>query len=131
MVKDAEGLVESEVSSKSGISGMAIKAGYKAVRAIKPELIPEAIDNLLDRFVERMEPFYESWVGSGKTSTFGQYLNDRSTEVTNALLAVTDARAQKSSGTVKATYQRLRPQGEKNVKAALPGLGRIIDKYIS
>jgi hypothetical protein len=130
LLKDAEQLVESEVSAKSGISGMAIKAGYKAVKAIKPGLIPEALNNLVDRFVERLEPFFTAWTEAGKPGSFGSYLTDRSGEVANALLGVTDERARRSSGTVKSTYDRLRPQGEKNVKAAVPGLGRIVDKYV-
>ncbi len=130
VVKDAETLVDSEVKSKSGFSGLAIKAGYKAVRAIKPELIPEAIDHMLDRFVEQLEPFYADWVANGKDGGFDQFLIGKKAQVANALLAVTDERARNASGTVRKTYDSLRPKGLQNVEAAVPGLGRVIQRYV-
>jgi hypothetical protein len=130
VIRDAAQLVESEVSAKSGISGLAIKAGYKAVKAIKPSLIPDAIDNLLDRFVERLEPFYTEWSAT-KSPPFDAFLNARSGQVANALLGVTDDRARTiKNSTIKKTYETLRPTGEKNVVAAVPGLGRMIAKYV-
>lgn len=130
LLQDAEQLVESEVASKSGFSGMAIKTGYKVVKNLKPGLIPDALDNLIDKFVERLEPFYSAWEGAGRTGSFGAHLQSRPHEVANALLGVTDDRAQRASGTVRSTYSKLRPQGEKNVMAAVPGLARVLDRYV-
>lgn len=131
IVRDAVGLVDSEVASKSGISGMAIKAGYKAVKAIKPTLIQEAVDNLLDKFVDKLEPFYASWNDGGRAGSLENYLVSRRSEVANALLSVTDERAKNvDNKTIRKTYEKLRPQGEKNVEAAIPGLGRVLDKYV-
>jgi hypothetical protein len=33
--------------------------------------------------------------------------------------------------TIKKTYETLRPQGEKHVTAAVPGLGRVIQRYVA
>lgn len=130
VVRDTTQLIASEVKSKSGISGMAIKAGYKAVNAIKPSLVPDAVDSLLDRFVDKVEPFYASWVEAGKTPGFEAFLSGRSSEAANALLAVTDERAEQADPKLRKIYQKLRPQGEKNVQAAIPGLGRLVAKYV-
>lgn len=131
VIDDAVRLVDSEVASKSGLSGMAIKTGYKAVAAIKPTLIKEAVDTLLDRFVERLEPFFTEWEQKGKSPGFDNFLSGRSKQVANALLGVTDDRARGiQNGTIKKTYEMLRPQGEKNVEAAVPGLGRLLAKYV-
>lgn len=131
IVRDAVNLVDSEVSSKSGLSGMAIKAGYKAVKAIKPTLIQDAVDNLLDKFVDKLEPFHTSWADAGKSGGFDSYLSARKSEVANALLSVTDERAKSvDNKTIRKTYEKLRPQGEKNVEAAVPGLGRVLNKYV-
>jgi hypothetical protein len=130
VIRDTAQLVDSEVSAKSGISGLAIKAGYKAVKAIKPSLIPDAIDSMLDRFVEKLEPFYTDWAAS-KSQGFDQFLSGRSSQVANALLGVTDDRARTiQNNTIKKTYETLRPTGEKNVVAAIPGLGRMLTKYV-
>ena len=131
IVQDAVNLVDSEVSSKSGLSGMAIKAGYKAVKAIKPTLIRDAVDNLLDKFVDKLEPFFASWNEGGRQGGFDNYLSARKSEVANALLSVTDERAKNvDNKTIRKTYEKLRPQGEKNVEAAVPGLGRVLNKYV-
>jgi hypothetical protein len=130
VVDDAVRLVDSEVASKGGLSGIAIKTGYKAVNSVKPTLVREAVDTLLDRFVERLEPFAKEWEDKGKSGGFDAFLSSRSKQVANALLGVTDDRARSiASGTVKKTYDALRPQGEKNVEAAVPGLGRLLARY--
>lgn len=110
---------------------MAIKAGFAAVNKLKPTLVRDAVDNLLDRFVERLEPFFTSWDGAGRSGSFESHLSSQKKQVANALLGVTDARARQiQAGAVKKTYERLRPMGEKNVEAAVPGLGRTLDKYL-
>lgn len=131
LVDDTARLVDDEVRAKSGISGMAIKAGYKTINAVKPTLVRDAVDNLLDRFVDKLEPFYAQWNEAGRSGTFGNYLAGRPREVANALLAVTDDRARSvDNRTIKKTYEKLRPQGEKNVEAAVPGLGRTLDRHL-
>lgn len=131
VVEDAAQLVDDEVRSKSGLSGLAIKAGYKAVRALKPSLIPETIDGLLDRFVEQLEPFYAEWSGGDQSTSFDAFLIARKSQVANALLGVTDRRAREATNrTIKKTYEKLRPTGEKNVEQAVPGLVRLLKRYV-
>jgi hypothetical protein len=131
VVKDAAQLVEDEVNSKGGISGIAIKAAFKAVRAVKPGLIQEVVDNLLERFIDKLEPFFTEWNNAGKKEPFGSYLANRKGQVANALLTVTDDRARSVQNPVlKKSYQTLRPQGEKQVEAAVPGLGTKLGKYV-
>jgi hypothetical protein len=132
VVQDTVRLVEQEVSAKGGLSGVAIKAGYKAVSNLKPTLIQEAVDGLIDLFVEHLEPFFADWRDNPAGKTFGQALSSRAGEVANALLAVTDQRADHAQhATLKKVYQKLRPYGEKNVVAAVPGLGSMMDKHIT
>jgi hypothetical protein len=131
VIDDAARLVDEEVKAKGGISGLAIKAGYKAVTAIKPTIIKEAVDGLLDRFAEKLDPFYTSWEGAGKTPAFDQYLMARKSEVGNALLSVTDDRAKKvDNKTIKKAYDSLRPQAEKHVLEAMPNVARMMAKYV-
>jgi hypothetical protein len=132
VVTDAADLVESEVRSKSGVSGMAIKTVFTAVKKWKPIIVEEAVGNLLDRFVEKLEPFFADWDAKGRPDTFENHLSGQKNVVANALLEVTDERAREiGPGFVTKSYERLRPVGEKNVEAAVPGLGRKLDKYLS
>ena len=129
VVSDLETLVDEEVSDKSGVSGAVIKTGFAAVKKIKPGIIGSAVDSLLDDFTAALEPFYADFRGQGG-GDFGAYLSGRGSEAADALLSVTDARAAKSSReSIKKVYEKLRPNGKKNVEEALPRLGKLIDKH--
>ncbi|KFZ83490.1 hypothetical protein ED92_06200 [Amycolatopsis sp. MJM2582] len=129
VVSDFEGLVDAEVSDKGGVSGAVVKTGFAAVKKIKPGIIPAAVDTLLDDFTGALEPFYGDYKAKGGND-FGAYLVGRSDEASDALLSVTDARAEKSSrDSIKKVYSKLRPNGKKNVEEALPRLGQLIDKH--
>ncbi|RSM82329.1 hypothetical protein DL991_05475 [Amycolatopsis sp. WAC 01375] len=129
VVSDFEGLVDAEVSDKGGVSGAVVKTGFAAVKKIKPGIIPSAVDALLDDFTGALEPFYGDYKAKGGND-FGAYLVTRGDEASDALLSVTDARADKSSrDSIKKVYGKLRPNGKKNVEEALPRLGQLIDKH--
>ena len=129
VVSDFEGLVDAEVSDKGGVSGAVVKTGFAAVKKIKPGIIPSAVDALLDDFTGALEPFYGDYKAKGGND-FGTYLAGRGDEAADALLSVTDARAEKSSrDSIKKVYGKLRPNGKKNVEEALPRLGQLIDKH--
>lgn len=131
VVRDASQLVESEVDAKSGLSGIAIKAAFKTVSKLKPGLVPDVIDSLLERFVEQLEPFYKEWVDGGKRESFEVFMTTRKSRVANALLAVTDNRArQVANPTLKKSYEALRPQGEKHVEAAVPAMARTLGRHL-
>ena len=58
------------------------------------------------------------------------HFNARPGEVAEALLAITDERAQRTKNQVlKTAYEKLRPAGKKHVEAAVPRISRLIDKY--
>ena len=129
VVSDFEGLVDAEVSDKGGVSGAVVKTGFAAVKKIKPGIIPSAVDTLLPDFATALEPFYGDYRAKGGND-FGAYLSSRSDEASDALLSVTDTRAEKSSrDSIKKVYSKLRPNGKKNVEEALPRLGQLIDKH--
>jgi hypothetical protein len=129
VVSDFETLVDAEVSDKGGVSGAVVKTSFAAVKKIKPGIIPSAVDTLLPEFATALEPFYGDYRAKGGND-FGAYLTSRSDEASDALLSVTDSRAEKSSrDSIKKVYGKLRPNGKKNVEEALPRLGALIDKH--
>ena len=130
VVSDCATLVQEEVDSKGGLSGLAIKAAYAVVKAVKPGFIPEAIDHMLDDFVGKLEPFWAD--AQAKNEPVGALMNARAGEVADALLSISDARAARAKNAgVKKAYEKLRPTGKKHVEAAVPRLGRLIGKYTS
>jgi hypothetical protein len=132
ILSDCERLIEDEVGSKGGLSGLAIKGGYKIVCAVKPGVIREALDHLLDDFVGRLEPFWQAHQAEGGApAAFGDTLRRRSSEVADALLGITDDRAKRAkNATMKGAYEKLRPQAKKHVEEAIPRVGRTLSPYL-
>ncbi|MBI5609820.1 MAG: hypothetical protein HY902_13190 [Deltaproteobacteria bacterium] len=131
LVRDCAKLIDEEVERKSGLSGLAIKAAFKTVRAIKPAFIESVIDALLDEWVEKLEGFHGKWQEAGAQGSFGAYCSRDVAGVAEKLLEVTDARAHKADRTVASLYNRLRPNAKEHVIAAVPGLGRVVDKNMA
>lgn len=131
VVTDCVHLIDDEVRSKSGISGIAVKGAYSVVKAVKPRFVGDVVDGLLDDWVQKLEPFYTDWEQTGGGRPFGDYLRSRGGEVADRLLEVTDSRAQhaKSAG-VKKMYEKMRPSAKKHVEEALPRLGALVEKQI-
>ena len=130
VVADCVQLINEEVDSKGGLTGLAVKGAYAVVKAIKPGFINESVDHMLDDFVKRLEPFYSE--AQAKNEPVGPLLNARAPQVADALLAISDERASRSTNqTLKKAYEKLRPTGKKHVEQAVPRVGRLIQKYAS
>lgn len=130
VIDDTAQLIDDEVAAKSGLSGMAIKGGYRVVKKVKPNMIESAVDNLLDDFSEALDPLYQDYLEDDDVETFEVYLQDHDDRAANDLLSITDERAKESDHRLlKKTYQKLRGQAEKHVRQALPGVGRLIDEH--
>jgi hypothetical protein len=129
VIADCERVIEEEVDSK-GLIGLPIKAAYKIVKAIKPGFVSEVIDHMLDDFADRLDPIYQAALG--RNEPVSAYFNARTGEVAEALLTITDQRAQRAKNqTLKSAYERLRPSGKKHVEAAVPRISRLVAKYAS
>lgn len=126
-------LIESEVASKSGLSGAAVKAGYKVVKTLKPGMIQEVVTKLLPEFATALQPMYEKSGASGAADSgkiFSAYLVGHQDEAADALLGVTDRKAAKAQNkTLQKTYERLRGGAKTHVTAAIPGLSRTLGRY--
>ncbi len=128
VIADTQALVDNEISSK-GITAAPLKAAYKAVQSFAPGYLTEAIQAMLPGMVYQLEPYWADFATSGGAD-FGDYLAKRGPEVSESLLAVTDDMAQKSSrGAVVKAYQMVRGSAGKNIEAALPALGALVQKY--
>lgn len=128
LVAETQALVDSEISSK-GITAAPLKAAYKAVQAFAPGYYQEAITAMLPGMVYQLEPYWAAFTTSGGAD-FGDYLAKRGDEVSESLLAVTDDMAANSGrATVVKAYQLVRGGASKNIEAALPALGAMVQKF--
>jgi len=132
LVTDCSALINSEVKSKGGFSGMAVKAAFAVVKAFKPRIIEDSVDGLLDDFMAELQPFYQQYQDAGSPGLLEQWLPTKGPDVAERLLTITDRRAESSSkDSLKKAYFKLRPKGKEHVVAAIPGVGRVLDKHVT
>ncbi|WP_431966847.1 DUF6918 family protein [Nocardia sp. bgisy134] len=126
---DAKEVLDAEVSDKGGASGLAVKGGYAAVKKISPSIVPDALESLAPKLVEQLEPFWQEYQAAG-SGQFADLLVSKSDEVAEALLSVTDARADASSRpALQKVYSSMRSSAKKNVIEALPRLGDLVQRH--
>ncbi|MFM6002141.1 MAG: DUF6918 family protein, partial [Sphaerospermopsis kisseleviana] len=120
LVADLTNLLDTQVSSIGGVSGMAIKAGYAAIKGISPKYCAGAIERLLPESFATLEPIWEEGLNTGDAVG---YLSQNRSRTADLLLSITDIRIQKSSNsTIKGVYNKLRSSVKKHVEEAVPGL---------
>jgi hypothetical protein len=130
VVADCQVLLERQVASKRGISGFAVKAGFKVVKKLNGgRLIPKAINDLLPEFTEAMEPFHARFRASDSPS-FAAFVRGQEAALAAALLSVTDGKAVHAKNAVlKGVYNKLRPAAQRHIEVAVPELTALIDKH--
>ncbi len=129
LIRDCVDLVDGEVRSKSGVSGFAIKAAYKTVKAVKPGIIKDVVSVLVDDFVTQLEPTYQIFSDS-KADDIRAHVKRNAADIANALLVITDRRADKSRHrTLVKAYKKLRPKGKNHVIEAMPRIGDMLAKH--
>lgn len=131
---DCEHLVDTEVSEMAGITGAAVRLAYKTVRTFDAGHIRVMIDSLLPDVADALQPYWTEFTtgAGGDTGDFGGYLADREAEAAEALLTITDKRrAFSRRPTIVKAYNTVRGSAVKHVKAALPALGALVQKYAS
>jgi Family of unknown function (DUF6918) len=129
VIDDGIALVDGQISDKSGISGAAVKLAYKTVVTFSPGHIRYMVEQLMPGMLEQIEPYWERFQASGGGS-FGDYLAKNSEQASESLLRVTDARAEGSGrAVIVKAYKSVRGGAAKNVQAALPELGALVQRY--
>jgi hypothetical protein len=125
---DCVALIDAEVADKGGLTGLAIKAGYRAVQGIKPGFIRQVVTDLLPEFAHVLESLYQEAKDGGRGVR--DHFNANAARVADALLSITDEKAKRSkSGLVKGTYEKLRGSAKKNVEAAVPRVAAMVEKH--
>jgi len=130
IVDDAASLLDAEVGDKRGFSGKAVKLAFRAVKGVSPGMIPMSIDALLDDFCTQIQPFWEQAQASGSSTR--AYFQSNGDAVAQALLQITDQRAQRSTQRVlKSAYSKLRGQAVKHITESMPRLADLVERHAS
>lgn len=127
-------LIEREVASKRGISGVAVKAGFAVVTKVKPGFIRDVVTTLLPEFTASLDPLYEQCASEAASpevaEVFARRVTSDRARAAEALLGVTDRRIGGARPAVQRAYEKLRPNARENVEAALPGLVETIRPWL-
>src|ERR1700677_3104766 len=128
-VADCQALIDGEVDGKSGVSGTAVEGAYKVAATFAPGYYTETIRSILPDMLDALEPFWADFLESG-TADFGDYLVKHGDEAADALLSVTDHLADVSGrAAIVRAYKMVRGAAGKNIEAALPALGALLQSY--
>ena len=133
VIADCEKLVDQQVAGLSGVTGTAVKLAYKTVSAFDSGHIPAMIGTILPNVADALQPYWEKFAAesAGSGSDFGSYLASHEDEVAETLLSITDSRQRASSrATIVKAYKTVRGSAVKHVKAALPALGELVQRYM-
>ena len=127
VIDDCVALVDSEVARKSGLGGIVIKTGYKAVKGIKPGFIRNVVDKLFGEWAAKLDPI---WDEAQTSDSPRKHFEGQKGRVAEALLSVTDAKSKNAeSGLVRSTYGKLRPSAKQHVEEAVPALAALLEKH--
>lgn len=128
IAQDCVQLMDAQVASKSGLSGMALKATYGVVKSIGPSYIPGALERLIPDAFRALDPMWQKGVQAGDPVA---YLSQNSSTAADRVLSVTDARIETSNNKiVRSSYNKLRKSVKNDVETAIPGLAVIIGNHI-
>jgi hypothetical protein len=130
IIQDCEQMINQEVADKRGLTGVAVKAAFKAIRKFKPTIIPSALEDLVDEFAVQVEPFWQDCQSEGSTAE--PYFVRRKDDIANALLQITDAKSERSPNRVLVkAYSSLRGKAIQHIGAAMPRFSRIVERHAS
>ena len=130
VVTESIALIDSEVAAKRGVTGFAIKSGYKIVKKLDGgKMLPKAVNDLLPEFAAALEPFHAAYraQAAGNFASFG---TGKERELANALLAITDGKAEHAKNAVlKKVYYKLRPSAVTHLIQSMPPVTVMIDRH--
>ncbi len=129
VVDDLTHFAEETVKAQSGITGMTLKTGLKAARAVDSGIVRRGVNLLLPEIADALNPQWEDYhAASDQAPDFGRYLAQDHQRSIDAILAVTDRYADKA-GPLSSVYSALRGKATKLIEPTLPELGRILERH--
>lgn len=124
-------LAETAVGKQSGVTGMTLKAGLRAAKAVREGIVAETVRRLLPEIIEALGPQWASYREAGTEGGFGRHLERHSKATVDALLDVADRNAHAaSSATLQKLYAGARGKAEGVLTPELSEVGRILEEAV-
>ena len=130
IISDCTQMIDQEVKDKSGLTGLAVRAGFKAIKGFRPDIVSMALEDLIDDFADQVEPFWQECQNNGDDVKV--YFVRRKVDIANALLSITDGKAKNSKHRVLVkAYKSLRGKAIDHIGSAMPRFSEIVKKHAS
>ncbi len=130
IIADCVNRVEARVANASGLKGLGLRAGLSAIKKVKPDAVPRAVTRMLPEFAAALDPLYQRFRTSGERD-FSRYLKRHSAMAREALMTITDARADASSHVaLRSGYRKLRGTLAAELEALLPELAQGVSAHL-
>lgn len=127
VIDDCCKLLEAQITSKSGISGIALKTAFAALKGIKPGYIAYGVEQLLPECFNALDPMWNEGVQQGDPVA---HLATNKSRTADAILSVTDTRLKSvRRQIVRGTYEKFRGSAKQHVEEAVPDFAQVISKY--
>ncbi|BAZ48399.1 hypothetical protein NIES4103_10070 [Nostoc sp. NIES-4103] len=127
VVDDCCNMIEAQLAAKSGISGIALKTAFAALKGIKPGYIPYVVEQILPQCLTALDPIWNEGLDKGDPV---EYLITSRDRTADALLSVTDNRIKSvKRQIVRGTYEKFRGSAKQHVEEAVPDFAKVIDNY--
>jgi hypothetical protein len=128
IVTDCVRLVDEQVASKGGLSGMALRKGYSVFQKVRPGIVRSAVTKLLPEMVPILDRHWREGLDSGDAP---RHFKTHATAIADGLLSVTDRIAERSTNRVLVgLYRSLRPAAREHVAAAVPSIPAVIRSHV-
>ncbi|MBE7363933.1 hypothetical protein INS43_01845 [Corynebacterium aurimucosum] len=130
VVADLSQAAEDAVSSLSGISGMAFKGALAAAKKTDSAVVSKGVNRLLPDLLNSLESYWQEFEGS-EQSDFGTYLDGRSAEITESIMASADKSAEEitAPGLARA-YKSLRGKASSILEPNVSTMGSILQRHM-
>lgn len=127
IVQECCELIDAQLAGKTGMSGIALKTAFAALKGLKPNYIHGVVDSLSQPCFNEIDPIWAEGLQQGEPV---EYLKANKSRTADALLAVTDTKAKNTKiQLVRGVYEKFRDSAKKHVEDAVPDLAEIIGKY--
>lgn len=130
VVHECARMIESFLAGAGGVKGFTLRSALHTAQRARPDLLEQSSRRLLPDFLDALDPYYKKWDPKAEPD-FAAHLMRHKDPACDALLAVADARAQRSTNRiVTSLYSRMRGGARKDVERVFPELATLIAREL-
>lgn len=130
VVRECAHMIESFLAGAGGMKGFTLRSALHTAQRARPDMLEQSSRRLLPEFLDALDPYYQEWDPTAEPDFAAQLMRHKD-PACDAVLAVADARAQRSTNrVVTSIYSRMRGGARKDVERVFPELATLIAREL-